>query len=703
MTAIENSLPYDDGFNEFVNDRTGKTHHRNSNDHLTVDTAIENCSNYTKDVSTQSKTGSDDDPRQITENCMTSNVENDRTDDTITGSIKNKVENDLTNDTITGSIKSKVEDDHLDETMAGGIRSEGSGSENGAEHLRPDHDWYNNELREKVSRSLTASQPAKRPGSGWRCERMESFESNKEFVGSEGRNSPLSYYSPAHKADGSSDYPTCSSRGAGDFEDDDWEAWERPTGERWPPLGAPNDEDGHSICSFEELGRSRAEPGRLKELEEEQEQLNTSLMSLTSHFAQVQFRLKQIINAEPDEKERLLKELEEFADRGIPDLRAIEHTRQAVRKCSTTAALTEQRELIERLKEQLDELEQYAYRTGEAGLPQTELVTKQKVIIDQLKGKLPLDVEDLGQLTVEDLRSQVDTCVKQLVNPLKMKEQLVSQLQTQIGDLERFIDFLQDDDQRKIPPGLLSPSKCECGGHGDRSSSPTKAPSVQRPSKLRPRIPTVEQEKKQLREDTARLMDRATLLLSMLRFAQLGCGSAPRSRPPSASAKGYHWGDLRANLELAIATLVEQVLPSTSEYTSDSDVGPLELQLTSRSSSQQVTLIVRKQFVPALRDLIHHGLIPPSSGRSLVSAWSCFPSRSPPSQLLHAWDLVLQYYQLKRGDHYNTTPARRLSQASDRDYHKRVVLTPLPGDYHRRVVLTPLPGDSHRLSSRSVL
>ena len=54
-------------------------------------------------------------------------------------------------------------------------------------------------------------------------------------------------------------------------------------------------------------------------MEEDQEQLNSSLMALTSHFAQVQFRLKQIVDAEPDAKEVLLKELEEFAFRGIPD------------------------------------------------------------------------------------------------------------------------------------------------------------------------------------------------------------------------------------------------------------------------------------------------------------------------------------------------------------------------------------------------
>lgn len=45
---------------------------------------------------------------------------------------------------------------------------------------------------------------------------------------------------------------------------------------------------------------------------------------------QVQFRLKQIVSADPLEKERLLKELEEFADQGIPDMRAIQTTTEAV-------------------------------------------------------------------------------------------------------------------------------------------------------------------------------------------------------------------------------------------------------------------------------------------------------------------------------------------------------------------------------------
>ena len=97
-------------------------------------------------------------------------------------------------------------------------------------------------------------------------------------------------------------------------------------GERWAPVGAvasPEEESGvrgsaqprargSSSVSVEETA------ARLKKLEEEQDLLNSSLLALTSHFAQVQFRLKQIVHAQTDEKEKMLVELEEFAFKGCP-------------------------------------------------------------------------------------------------------------------------------------------------------------------------------------------------------------------------------------------------------------------------------------------------------------------------------------------------------------------------------------------------
>lgn len=55
-------------------------------------------------------------------------------------------------------------------------------------------------------------------------------------------------------------------------------------------------------------------------MEEQQEKLNSSLIALTTHFAQVQFRLKQIVDAPAEDKQNLLRDLEEFAFRGIPEV-----------------------------------------------------------------------------------------------------------------------------------------------------------------------------------------------------------------------------------------------------------------------------------------------------------------------------------------------------------------------------------------------
>ena len=74
---------------------------------------------------------------------------------------------------------------------------------------------------------------------------------------------------------------------------------------------------------------------------------------------------------------------------------------------------------------------------------------------DQMKQNLPLNVDELANLSLEELRNQVDLAIGQLINPLKMKEQLVTQLKTQITDLERFIEFLQG-------PGDKMPTAGSC-------------------------------------------------------------------------------------------------------------------------------------------------------------------------------------------------------------------------------------------------
>lgn len=75
---------------------------------------------------------------------------------------------------------------------------------------------------------------------------------------------------------------------------------------------------GQSLSGVRQAGAEEDMSVRLEKLEEEQAQLNSSLLALTSHFAQVQFRLKQIVHAPSGDKEKMLAELEEFAFRGCP-------------------------------------------------------------------------------------------------------------------------------------------------------------------------------------------------------------------------------------------------------------------------------------------------------------------------------------------------------------------------------------------------
>lgn len=190
----------------------------------------------------------------------------------------------------------------------------------------------------------------------------------------------------------------------------------------------------------------------MENLQEEHDNLLSSLMALTTHFAQVQFRLHQISEAPETERDILLKKLEDFADRGVfnwteqtseLDSKSILSNVDSQRSC--------QQELIDQLKTQLDDLEKYAYETGTNGgvPPQAVMVEKQKIIIDELKQKMNLNFDDLPQLSPAELRTQVDQAFGEFVSPLKMKEQLVAQLKTQVNDLERFIKFLQGGQDKK--------------------------------------------------------------------------------------------------------------------------------------------------------------------------------------------------------------------------------------------------------------
>lgn len=86
-------------------------------------------------------------------------------------------------------------------------------------------------------------------------------------------------------------------------------------------------------------------------MKEQQAKLLSSLTAMTTHFAHVQFRLRQVIDAPLQEKELLLRDLEQFTFKGIPDFpsSSSQQTHTDVNRIKN--------QLILQLKTQISELE----------------------------------------------------------------------------------------------------------------------------------------------------------------------------------------------------------------------------------------------------------------------------------------------------------------------------------------------------------
>ena len=143
------------------------------------------------------------------------------------------------------------------------------------------------------------------------------------------------------------------------------------------------------------------------------------------------------------------------------------------------------------------------------------------------------------------------------------------------------------------------------------------------------------------------------------------------------------FSDLRAKLELSIERLLDEccrteVAGQEGEQQEDQDREFLV-------RSARVTALVRRELAIALRDLVHHGLgqvdidifirlskhkliwlsAQEAAGRSLVPFSGCMGGRSgrAGAGILHAWDVVLKFYEMKGGAEFNAAPARRLSRS----------------------------------------
>ncbi|XP_040101223.1 RUN domain-containing protein 1 isoform X1 [Oryx dammah] len=476
---------------------------------------------------------------------------------------------------------------------------------------------------------------------------------------------------------------------------------------RWAPVGAVA-EAGPGAAAFSEEaaaeepgvvpGSPPDSPGRtLRRLRAERRRLDSALLALSSHFAQVQFRLRQVVRGAPAEQQRLLRELEDFAFRGCPhvlgyggsedpasddgdglpgDRPRLRGEDQALSEQEKRERLETQREkqkeLILQLKTQLDDLETFAYQEGNYdSLPQSMVLERQRVIIDELIKKLDMNLnEDLSSLSTEELRQRVDAAVAQIVNPARVKEQLVEQLKTQIRDLEMFINFIQDEVGSPLQTGS---GHCECKAGGKTGSDSSRTGS----SRLPPgNSKTKAEDVKRVRETGLHLMRRALAVLQIFAVSQFGCATGQIPQPLWPRGQGDR--DYSPLLKRLEASVDRVKLLALRHQAHDHIISSASLQDLSLGGKDELTVAVRKELTVAVRDLLAHGLYAPSPGMSLVMApIACLlPAFSSAPEAMHPWELFVKYYQAKNGRAYVESPARKLSQSFALPVTGGTVVTP---------------------------
>ncbi|CAI9571423.1 unnamed protein product, partial [Staurois parvus] len=306
-----------------------------------------------------------------------------------------------------------------------------------------------------------------------------------------------------------------------------------------------------------------------------------------------------------------------------------------------------QRELIVQLKNQLDDLENFAYQEGNYdSLPQSMVMEKQRVIIDELIKKLDVNLnEDISCLSPEELRQRVDAAIAQIVNPARVKEQLVEQLKTQIRDLEMFIQFIQD----------------EIGSPPDTATS--GATSYPQNSSSNARSNVSPEQAKQMRETGLHLLRRALAVLQIFAVSQLGCGTG--HVPQNLWKQDEHNRDFTPLLKKLEASVEKVKQLAVRQQPQEHVISYANMQEIALGGKDELTVVVRKELALAIRDLLSHGLYATSQGMSLVLApIACLIpvfSTSPPT--MHPWELFVKYYNEKNGKAFVDSPARKLSQS----------------------------------------
>ncbi|CAI4223747.1 unnamed protein product [Auanema sp. JU1783] len=347
----------------------------------------------------------------------------------------------------------------------------------------------------------------------------------------------------------------------------------------------------------------------IEQLQEEHKSLNESLSLLSSQFAQIQFRLRQIVNSNGETKDDLLKELHDYAFKGVTETSVKEADNEILRKQSV---------LMNSMREKLEELEKKAEIDGK--LNNKTIIQKQRYALEKLTEKMKLSFE-FNDLSATEVDMHADEAIREFMNPFREKQELVDQLQVQIIDLERFVNILQNEVVRASENDETKTSDGYTYEYAREKKSFLESIPV---------FGTKKFQKNQLKNN----------------------------------AIYNHYGDERAHLEIAVKEY-EKLL---KKYTllvignTDSEGEPaaeINGENIFKQSQEEIVTVVRKRLAPTLKALLEHGMRKCVNYNSSSSSFGCFNRRSLRTD--HIWDIIMFFYEQNNGkDRLGAVP--KLSQ-----------------------------------------
>ncbi|KAG4076459.1 hypothetical protein HA402_005902 [Bradysia odoriphaga] len=383
-------------------------------------------------------------------------------------------------------------------------------------------------------------------------------------------------------------------------------------GQRYEPVGSSN--ECYSNVKHDESEYFQC-------LEGEQEKLSSSLQALTSHFAQVQFRLRQIVSAPEEEKFNLIENLDEFASRGIYD------DKDDCMLSAINQQQVNQFKLIKNLQTELCAASNFA-NDGEINFENA----KTETVDDEALDNTEVDLSHL-KIQICNLDTFVTDLRYETINLKQMAKAMVG---------------YRTCNEIYSVAGTTSTCQLRCDEDENCFSEYDDFMSAHRHKKPLSTLQSGEQSSHEVRQGPS-----------------MELKSPGTNRIKYSSSNVCHWRHIRAKLEIDVQNIISAVTIEPLEAHHFEHPNGIKTLL-----QKEITKMVRKELCSTLRELIEHGIH--SRGHELNFFGCCIrrtdKQKTSSNEIAkrsgkHAWDIIVEFYNLNDGNQRYRNPCRTLNES----------------------------------------